>query len=155
MANLTLVSLQVTQGPILADRPGLNVRHGTLNWKRDFGATSLSASVIAQMVGVPNGARILDIVTQVTGGQPSTSTYAVGDGSASARFTTATSLSTGTIIGRLNAAGGYGFRYSVTESDYVTFETIDLAFAAPSSTLTLVVDMMVYYVMDRQNTGEV
>lgn len=153
MAATTVTSAQLAT--IYGDVPGLNFRHARLNWRSDIGASSLSVSVCAQMVGVPNGARIIGVVTQMTGQTGMVGSYLVGDGSSTNRFQTIISLTASSVVNRTAPAGGYGYRVSVTESDFLTFDTIDLTFGANvTSTLTLVVDMMVYYLMDRQNTGE-
>lgn len=153
MAATTITSQQVKLGPITADWPGLNVKNVHIDWGKDIGGRSLSVSVCLQMLAVPNGARIVDLIFKAT--WPSGETqggYTIGDGSSTARYVTTTSMTTSPVVSRLAVAAGAGFRYSVTESDFATFDTIDLTFSgALTSTLTGCFDMTVYYVMDRAN----
>lgn len=156
MAATTVTSQQVKTGPIAAYRPGLNVMHHTHVWSGGPSSrASLSVSVCLQMLAVPNGARILDLVAEVQGATGQTAGgYAIGDGSSTARYVATTSLTASRVVSR--ASTGLGFRYSVTESDFVTFDTIDVTFSgALTSTLTLCVEMVAWYVMDRENQGEV
>lgn len=158
MAALTLTSTQVNNGPVLGDRPGLNVKHVSHCWGKSGGGTTLSVSVCLQMIAIPDGARILDVVTEVIGTVITQGSYAIGDGSSTARYVTTTSLTNSRVVTRAATSTGIDWRYSLTTSGHagLTFDTIDLTFGANvTSTLTLCVEMVAYYVMDRQNTGEV
>lgn len=156
MAALTVTSTQVNNGPILSDIPGLNTKHVSHCWGKSGGGTTLSVSVCLQMIAIPDGARVLDVVTEVIGTTITQGGYAIGDGSSTARYVTTTSLTNSRVVTRASASTGIDFRYSVTQSDFYTFDTIDITFTANvTSTLTLCVEMVAYYVMDRQNTGEV
>lgn len=107
------------------------------------------------MLAIPNGARLIDLAVEVNGatGQ-TTGRCSVGDGSSTARYIATISLTASRIVTR--ATTGLGFRYSLTESDFATFDTIDLTFgSALTSTLTLCVEMVAWYLMDRENQGEV
>lgn len=154
MAAFTITSVGVNVGPIRGDIPGLNVKHAKLTWSTDISST-LSVSVCVQMIALPQGARLLDLVTQVTGQTGQVGSYAIGDGSSTARFCAAISLTASTVVNRMTGTG-LDYRISVTESDFLTFDTLDMTFGANvTSTRTLCVDMVAYYIMDRQNTGEV
>ncbi len=157
MANVTLQSALVVNGPVIADYPGLNVRAAQISWSRDFGGASVSVSVVAQMVPVPHGARILDVFARIFTGNAQGG-FVVGDGSLSNRFITGPVSITATpaVVARLNTAGGAGFRYSISETSGLNpmYETIDLIFSgAVTSTLSMLFDMTVYYLMDRENNG--
>lgn len=155
MVATTVTSGQVAHKEAYGETPGLNVRHAKLNWRSDMGSDTLSVSVCAQMVPMPHGARILNVVAQVTGQAGQVGSYVVGE-SLTNRFLTVMSLTASTVVNRNFQAAAYGYRISVSESDNVVLDTIDLTFGANvSSTLTLCVDMLVYYVMDRDNVGEV
>lgn len=157
MAAVTVTSNQVQNGPVFGDRPGLNVAYSQHVWSGGpASSTSLSVSVCLQMLAIPNGARLVDLAVEVRGATGQTQGgYAVGDASSTARYVATTSLNASRVVTR--ATTGLGFRYSLTESDFTTFDTIDLTFsgAALTSTLTLCVEMVAYYVMDRANQGEV
>lgn len=151
MAATTVTSAQVACGPVLGDVRGLNVKHAKFTWSRDASA-SLSVSVCLQLVPMPHGARVLDVTMQVTGQAGQVGSYVIGE-SLTNRFITTTSLTASTIVTR---GSPVDYRISCSESDYATFDTIDMTFGANvTSTRTLCVDMFVWYVMDRQNTGEV
>lgn len=152
MAATTITSQQVKMGPITADWPGLNVKQVHIDWGKDIGSRSVSVSVCLQMLAVPDGARIVDLILRATFPGSTQGGYAVGDSSSTARYVTTTSMTTSQVVSRLAVAAGAGFRYSVTQSDFKTFDTIDVTFSgALTSTLTCCLDMTVYYVMDRAN----
>lgn len=152
MAATTITSQAVKAGPVRGDVVGLNYRQVHVDWGKDIGSRSLSTSVCLQMVPVPNGARIIDVILRATFPGSAQGGYAVGDGSSTARYMTTQSMTSSQVVQRLAVAAGAGFRYSVTESDFLTFDTIDVTFSgALTSTLTCCLDMMVFYLMDRAN----
>lgn len=152
MAATTITSNQVKYGPVRGDTPGLNARHVNFVWGRDVGARSLSVSVCLQLVPIPDGARIIDIILSATFAGSQQGGYAVGDNSSTARYMTTQSMTASNVVQRLAVAAGAGFRYSLTQSDFVTWDTIDMTFSgALTSTRTCCIDMTVFYLMDRAN----
>ena len=152
MTDVTLTSSAVTAGPITGDRAGLNVKHVKFQWAKDVGSPTLSVSVMLQLLPLPDGARLLDLVTMVSGQAGQVGSYVIGDGSSTNRYVTTLSLTASDIVSRATALG---MRYSLTQSDYVTWETIDMKFQANvTSTRTLCVEMVAWYIMDRENEGE-
>jgi hypothetical protein len=147
MADNTVSSTLVNNRICMA-RPGLNVTYCLYNFAAQ-GITT-STSLVIQMVPVPHKARILDVVIGndgfVTGG------FVVGDSSLSNRYITVTSLTTSTIgqIARMNAAGGAGFKISLTASDEPgLFDTVDLTLnGATSDSASGCIHMTVYYILE-------
>ena len=148
MAAVTLTSTQVNNGPILSDRPGLNVKR-VLFSGRDTSGLTLCTSVCLQMVAVPDGARIVDVLVKCTGISTQVGNFSVGDGSVTARYMSAISVTASSVLTRMNVSGGAGFRYSVTQSDFAKFDTIDMTFVALTSTNTMSIEMSVWYLMER------
>ena len=131
--------------------PGLNVQRVLFTLGTDS-TLSLSTDDVIQMVAVPHGARILDVIVKARVGNTE-GAASVGDGSSTARYIAAFSLTaTPAPVARLDSAGGAGFRYSIS-STVITepkFDTIDISMAgAWTSTRTAVFEMTVYYLMDR------
>jgi len=150
MASLTITSTQVNNGPILSDRPGLLHKFVQFNLGPDAPG-SISASVCLQMIAIPDGARILDLTLRCTGISTQVGNFTVGDGSSTARFCAAISITSSTVVTRLNAAGGAGFLVSLTASHVpATFDTIDLTFVAVTSTRTMCIEMSAFYVMEER-----
>lgn len=147
MAAVTVTSTQVNNGPILTTS-GLNVKRVQFKAGPDI-AVTVCTSVCLQMVAVPDGARILDIITKATGIGAQLGNFQIGDGSLTARFQTATSITASTVVSRLNVPGGAGFLVSLTASHVPsTFDTIDMTFVALTATRTMSIEMSVYYVME-------
>jgi hypothetical protein len=143
MADRTITSSLVTNLQVHRHR-GLNA----VFCLYDFKATgeTVSASLVIQMVPVPHGARILDLYVRndnlASGG------FVVGDSSLSNRYITLTSLAA-TLLTRLNATTGVGFKVSLTASDENSFDTIDIILnGTPSSSASGCIAMTVFYVMD-------
>jgi len=165
MANLTLTSSQVNNGPVSGDQPGLNYVYQKIVWGTDIRSKgSLSASVVLQVLAVPDGARILGLSTMVTGAANQVGNYGIGDGSSTSRFVTTLSITASDVVSGFGLGGaaatslnvpGVGVRYSMTQSDFVQFESIDMSFRAVTSTMSLCIDMVAFYIIDRENTGEV
>lgn len=146
MAAVTVTSTQVENGPILATS-GLNVKRVQFKGA-DIGVT-LCTSVCLQMVAVPDGARIIDIITKCTGIGAQVGNFQLGDGSLTARFQTATSITASSVVSRLNVPGGAGFLVSLTASHVPqTYDTIDMTFVALTATRTMSIEMDVYYLME-------
>lgn len=146
MAAVTVTSTQVKNGPVFA-APGLNVKRVQFKGA-DIGVT-LCTSVCLQMVAVPDGARILDIITKCTGIGAQVGNFQLGDGSVTARFQSATSITASTVVSRMNDSRGAGFLVSLTASHVPqTYDTIDMTFVALTATRTMSIEMSVYYVME-------
>lgn len=145
MADLTVTSTLVTNLKVTRNL-GLNVATCVFDFKAQ-GVTS-TASLVIQMVPVPDGARILDLWVRndnfVAGG------FVVGDGSLSNRFITGASLSAAGQLTRLNVAGGAGYLVSLTASDQNSYDTIDFTMnGSPSSSASGTIVMTVFYVVER------
>ena len=145
MADNTVTSTLVTNLKFQRN-PGLNIVYCMY----DFKATGIttSTSLVVQMVPVPDGARILDILVRndgfVTGG------FVVGDSSLSNRFITGASLSAAGQLTRLNVPGGAGYIVSLTASAQNSYDTIDWTMnGATSDSASGCIHMTVWYVVER------
>jgi len=149
----------------MGDRPGLNYQLVKTIWGTHIRSSgTLSASVCLQQVAIPDGARVLGLTTMVTGAAAQVGRYTIGDGSSSARYVTTLSITASDVISGFGWGGaaltslnvpGVGMRYSMSGSDLVQFETIDMVFPAVTSTMSLCIDMAVFYIMDSANEGEI
>ncbi|CAB4192456.1 hypothetical protein UFOVP1244_29 [uncultured Caudovirales phage] len=153
MAAVTLTSTQVNNGPVLGDRPGLNVKR-VLFSGRDTSGLTLCTSVCLQMVAIPDGARVVDVLVKCTGISTQVGNFTVGDGSSTARYVSAISVTASSVLSRMNVSGGAGWRYSLTQSAstpfvFAKFDTIDMTFVALTSTNTMSIEMSVWYLMER------
>lgn len=149
----TLTSAAVHLGaPYVTE--GVNVAMGRV----ELGVTpngpfSLSTGDVIQMVKLPTGAQILRI--QVACGLSAFLTegaISVGDGSSTARFMTATSLTSAAYLDTAanTFGGGAALHYTISRSDAVVFlgDTIDISIGgAASTTSTGTFVMAVWFLM--------
>jgi hypothetical protein len=105
-------------------------------------STNLAASDILEMVKVPAGATIQEIICATTGSLGATSTVEIGDGGDTDRFFAAANFGNGAAgLVRLNVAGGHGYKYT-------SEDTIDVRIATNATPATgAVVTMTVIYTM--------
>lgn len=102
-------------------------------------STSLSAGDVIQMVKIPSGAVVTDVVMTFLGGAQNTVAGNLGDGDSSARFLASTSLSNNGVV-----RATLGLPYSYSQDD-----TIDLSITVvTSATLVGSVALTVTYKMD-------
>lgn len=140
--DYTISTATIQNGPIVG-RSGLNFAYAEF----DFRGRSVSNSLVIQMVGVPNGARILDL--WVTFYNRTDGSFAVGDASLSNRYITALSLTANGQTNFLNNAAGAGYKISLTGSiRQFTPITIYTPETMASASTTGCVHMGVYYFMD-------
>lgn len=104
-----------------------------------------SAADVVQMVPVPKGARIVEVVLGTadldTNGTP-TITMKVGDGSDDDRFITSSTIGQTGGVTRLNAQTGTGYEYTADDTVDITFGAGAATFASGDITLS------VHYVTD-------
>ena len=113
----TYSSDRVTSGiPVRFNEKGSDGEVGTYS-----ASAAISATDVFQMVRVPAGAMITDIILQIPG--LSSPSYSLGDGVNTSRFTTTASSSFATL------GQGLGYSYSVAD-------TIDVRFDAAATTAT-------------------
>lgn len=109
-------------------------------------SAALALNDVIQMVKVPQGATILNVILAATdldtGGSPAIA-LTVGDGSDADRFITSSTVGQAGGIASLNAAAGAGYKYTATDTIDVTVAT-GPATGATSGTVTLTV----LYTMD-------
>lgn len=132
---------------IAAKAPARDLPSGVL---AVVGTYALSAALalndVIQMVTVPAGATILNVILATTdldtNGTP-TIALTVGDGSDADRFITASTVGQAGGVANLNASTGAGYKYSATDTVDVTVAT-GPATGATSGTVSLTV----LYTMD-------
>lgn len=151
---ITFTSSHVNNGVARYWHTGVNATNVT--WTAGSAPTSLSPSTVVQMVKVPNGAVILDVVVAHNFAGNTEGSIRVGDGSLSNRFVTTTSVTASSVLTRLNNAAGFGYTISVgtTVDAVAAFDTIDLqiTITAGSETATASVQMTVYYLVPPYST---
>lgn len=105
-------------------------------------STNLAAADILEMVKVPAGATIQEIILSTTGSLGGTSTVEIGDGGDTDRFFAAANFGNGAAgLVRLGVAGGHGYKYT-------SEDTIDVRIATNATPATgAVVTMTVIYTM--------
>jgi hypothetical protein len=104
--------------------------------------TNLLASDILEMVKVPAGATVQEIVLSTTASLGATSTVEIGDGGDTDRYFAAANFGNGAAgLVRLSNAIGHGFKYTAED-------TIDVRIATNATPATgAVVTMTVFYSM--------
>ena len=104
--------------------------------------TNLAASDILEMVKIPAGATIQEIVLSTTASLGATSTVEIGDGGDTDRFFAAANFGNGAQgLVRLDRAAGHGYKYTAED-------TIDVRIATNATPATgAVVTMTVIYTM--------
>lgn len=110
------------------------------------GGATVSAGDVIQMVKVPHGARIVDVM--VGGNSVNTGLgISVGDGSLSNRFITTVSLSSTSLIFRMNNPAGMGHAVSLSDDATVQYDTIDITVQdTASASVTASIELTVWYV---------
>ena len=142
MATVTSTQVAANAGPRVV-HAGSIPAFGIYNAN---GAT-ISAGDVIQMVQVPNGAVIDEVI--VGGLIPITAlTFTVGDGGSSARFISTSTLSATAVIVRMNAGAGLGYQYSLSSDATTRYDTIDITIGTASSvTVTCSIALTVFYHM--------
>ena len=110
------------------------------------GGDTLSAGDVIQMLSIPNGAIIADVIVGGNSGNTGI-TVDVGDGGSAARFINNASLSVDVVVVHMTETGGLGYRYSLTDGAIPLADTIDItivATATATNTATLVLAVMFY-----------
>lgn len=93
-------------------------------------SANLAANDIIQMVKVPKGATVQELIVSASASVAATSTGEVGDGGDTDRFVSSGSIGGGAAsLSRLNAATGHGYTY--TDED-----TIDIKFTVQTTPTT-------------------
>jgi hypothetical protein len=110
----------ITAGSILPAKSDLGVITAVGTYT--IPASGLAAADVIQMVKIPAGATIIDIIFSGSGGIASTSTTSVGDGTTAARFMSAKST-TAAFIHRMDVAGSGGYVYAADDTIDLTLAT--------------------------------
>ena len=169
MAERTLTSVEVEDRKVFAMEEGygsassvsgnaagyLHVAYGHYNFKSHN--ETVSASLVIQMVALPDQARIVDMWARFDFG--GTGGYVIGDASLSNRFLSG-SLSAALLFARLQAAGGINglsggpnYKVSLTASDANSYYPILLEInGVPTASASGCVAMAVYYLIDNVRT---
>lgn len=124
MATFYSDKCTITAGSIVPARSNLGIV--TAIGTYTVPSSGLAAADVIQMVKIPAGAAITDIIFNGSGGIASTSTTSVGDGTTAARFMSAKST-TAAFTHRLDVAGSAGYVYTADDTidlTLVTFTTI-------------------------------
>lgn len=128
--------------PIVPGRPMATIASFT------FSGATVTVGQVVQMIPIPSGAEILDIwlTSEWTGS--GAGVFSVGDGSTTNRYVLASaSLTASSRITR--AAGGLGYKYSVSDdvaTGFSRFDTIDVNIGAGATqTFTGSILMAVYW----------
>lgn len=124
------------------------LHHGTVTVvNHHTWAATASVGDVLQMVKIPNGATILDMVVYGTGGDHGD----VGDGASTARFFDSASAMT-TMHHLMNAEGvvaGRFYKYELSDAAMPQHETIDIVIAVADSSVGDITSMMVQYTCDQ------
>lgn len=104
---------------------------------------SLSAGDVIQMVKIPNGATILDIVLR-TAITPAQITLSVGDGGSTGRYVL-TATHTSTVY---HANTGVPYTYDISDDAAVQYDTVDVKVSTASGSGNSSFYMTVLYTMD-------
>lgn len=109
---------------------------------------TLTTGCVIQMVPIPTGARILDIVISAEFPGSTTGAFTVGDGSLTNRFVTVASLTATSRVTKLTS--NLGYKVSVSDDAVSRFDTIDISIGATTQTSTGSILMTVYYRYERE-----
>ena len=103
---------------------------------------NLAAADILEMVKVPAGAMVQEVIVSGSASVAGTSTGSVGDGADVDRYVTSGALGSGAaFLTRLNAATGHGYVYSAED-------TIDIVFTTQTTPTTgAVIKLTAFYTM--------
>ncbi len=121
---------------------------GSITVKSTFTWTATAAaSDVVEMVKVPRGAIIDEIVVYDTGGDHAN----IGDGDSVARFFASSSaLTTRHVLTNTEGVqAGIGYEYDISDAAPVAYDTIDLVLAVAGSTVGDVTTMIVSYHCDQ------
>ena len=108
-------------------------------------SASLSSGDVIQMLRVPNGALITDVVFIVDALGGGNYTWAVGDGGTAGRYFVSLSAGSTSSINRMTLATGYGYSYSAEDTIDITCSTATTSSAAGS------VKLIVTYTVQNNN----
>lgn len=105
-------------------------------------AANLAANDVIEMVKVPAGATVQEVIVSASASVAATSTGQVGDGSDTDRYVTSGAIGGGAAsLSRLNAATGHGFKYTADD-------TIDILFTVQTTPTTgAVLKLTAFYTM--------
>lgn len=99
-------------------------------------SSNLAANDVIQMVKIPAGATVLEIIASASASIGATATAEIGDGSDTDRFVTSGTFGQGAAsLTRLNAATGNGYTY--TAEDTIDIKILTMATPATGATITL------------------
>ncbi len=88
-------------------------------------SSNLATNDIIEMVKIPAGARIIDVIASASASVGATATAVVGDQSDTDRFIASGQLGQGAAqLSRLNAATGNGYQYSAEDTIDITYTSI-------------------------------
>lgn len=99
-------------------------------------STNLTTNDVIEMVKIPAGATVLDVILSSSGSVGSTGNLAVGDGGDTDRFITSTAF-TAAALARMNSHAGHGHRY--TADDTIDILAASIATPATGAVLRLTV----------------
>ena len=115
-----------------------------------FNGGTVTVGQVVQMIPIPAGARILNVIVKSDWAAGSAGVFSVGDGSLTNRYVTAAaSITAAGVITRPD--GGIGYKYSVSDDVVVgsRFDTIDFNIGAGATqTTTGTIQMAVWYVYE-------
>lgn len=101
-------------------------------------SSNLATSDVIQMVKIPAGATIIDLIASASASVGATASATVGDGNDVDRFITASQLGQGAAqLVAMNAATGHGYKY--TADDTIDIRYASVATPATGAVLTLTV----------------
>lgn len=116
----------------------------------NFNGGTLTVGQIVQMVALPEGARVVELQVQAEFTGNTEGDYTVGDGGSAARYISSTSLTASSVRAIINVPGGAGYRYTVSSTTTVGYDTIDVTIGGAASQCTTgSIQMIVYYTYDR------
>lgn len=103
---------------------------------------NLSANDVIQMVKIPAGATVLEVIASASASVAAISTGEVGDGGDTDRYILSGDIGkAGASLSRLNAATGHGYKYS-------SEDTIDIKFTVQTTPTTgAVLKLTAFYTM--------
>lgn len=117
-----------------------------------FNGGTVTVGQVVQMIPVPAGARILNLLVKSDWPAGTAGIFSVGDGSLTNRFVTAGASASLTAAGVITRnVGGVGYKYSVSDDVVVgsRFDTIDFSVGAGATqTTTGSIQMAVWYVYE-------
>lgn len=111
----------------------------TITVSRSYSVTSnLASSDVIQMVKIPKGATIIDLIASASASVGATASATVGDGGDVDRFITASQLGQGAAqLVAMNAPTGHGYTY--TDDDTIDIRYSSIATAATGAVLRVTV----------------